>query len=348
VRNRLCIVAALLALLAIAIAGCADSGGGGDGASAKSDLSQSLGPQGLGKLKSGVVDGTMKIDLGGYGSGSIHVTGPFDSGSSDLTLNANSDLPGLSGGINGEMVTTPDNLFIVADGTTYELGTTEFAHLKSLNGAPNASFNGNFQQSCRAAMQAQGIDPSACSNLKPSTWLGDVSDQGDSTVDGVNTKHLQAEVDVKALVTDLITVGLQALPESQRSQLPLDAGQIGDKAADYIKDFHIDVYRADDGIPRRIGASLNVDAGGASVDFSIDATIAHANEAQTISPPSGPTQPMRNLARSLPGPWGGLFDCLTTAKSRAELQACATRVGFNAGAGSAASSSTGALQVTPN
>jgi hypothetical protein len=337
IRNR--VLGALAGLLLVlAVAGCGGGGGGSD-SSAHRKLIDSLGADGLGKLKSGVVDATMKIGGADAGSGSIHLTGPFGSGAADLTLTASSDLPGLDGDIQGEMVATSDDLFVVADGTTYELGKAEYARLRNTSPQQSTGFNRNFKQACETGMKAQGLDPSVCDQFHPSSWLGEVSDEGSADVAGVNTEHLQAQVDIKTLFTDLINVGLRMMPQASRSQLPTDPGAIADRVGDYIKDFQIDVYRGDDGVPRRLGLSLGVDAPGSSVDFSIDATFAHVNEPQTINPPSGPAQPIRNLAAKLPPPFSTLFACLTTATSQQELQQCGIGAGSAAGALGATGSS---------
>jgi hypothetical protein len=345
-RARAALIAVTLAICAIAVICCGgsdDSGGGGD---ARAQFDRAVGPDGLGKLDSGNLDLSVKVDVDNgdqSGSFSLGLTGPFQSGKDggvDLRLTADSSYPGSEGNFEIGLVSAKQNLYIEYGGDTFELGTAQLKRLGAANGSRPSGELG-FKEACRMQLRASGGDPSVCDQLRPSSWLGGFSDEGEEEVGGVQTTHLQGDIDVRNLMLDLIRIGKSIVAARGVPLGGFDPGRIADEAEKYIDKAEVNAYPAtSDGIPRKLGLDLSIDAGSAGgVDLTADVTFEHVNEPQTIAPPPGPIQPIGALAQRLPPPFGQLLDCLLRAKSQADLQACGAGVGGLGATGSAGTTS---------
>ena len=331
---RAALIAASLTLIALVAAGCGgseDSDGGGD---ARARFDRALGPDGIEKIESGNLGLSLRVHAEGGGeSGSFTfgLSGPFQSGENggaDLQLAAESSFPGSEGSLDVGLVASDQNLFIDYGGTTYELGAAQLKRLEGSRGSqPTAGLG--FREVCRMQLEQAGADPSLCDKLVPSTWVGGFSDEGTETVGGVATDHLRADIEVRKLVTDLFEIGKSAAARQGVPLSPFDPDQIADMVDRYVDRAEINAYPATgDGIPRKLGLDLSVDAGDTGrVDLTVEAAFENVNEPQTIEPPAGPVQPIEALARRLPPPFDRLIGCLLDAKSQAELQSCTAGAG---------------------
>jgi hypothetical protein len=332
-------VAACLAVAVVALLGCGGSDDSGGGEDARAQFDSAIGPEGIGRLESGNLDLSMKMDVRGDQSGTLtfDLTGPFQSGKNggaDFQLTADSSLPGSEGSFDLGVVATTRNSYITYGGSTYEIGAAQMKRLGGMQGSTPADGLG-FKQACRMQLEASGADPSVCDRLRPSSWIGDISDEGTETIGGVETDHLQADLEVRKLVADLFEVGKSIAAEQGLPLGAFDPDRIADQVDRYVERAEVSAYPAPaDGIPRKLGLDFSIDVGGSgSVDLIVDATFEQVNEPQTIAPPAGPIRPIRELADQLPQPFRGLVACLLTAKSQAELQACAAGVGALGGTG---------------
>jgi hypothetical protein len=155
--------------------------------------------------------------------------------------------------------------------------------------------------------------------IDPQNWLRDVKEADAETIDGVQTTHVSASLDVAAMVNDMVTAvdaaGAPALPEGFQQQ-----------AADAVKRADFDVYVGqDDELLRRAEANLEIAAAGEQpVELSAEVNLTGVNEAQDIDAPKNvvsgvPTGPAGDLAKGFLGAIGA-----NTAVAAPSLAALAT------------------------
>ena len=145
--------------------------------------------------------------------------------------------------------------------------------------------------------QASGGDPSVCDQLRPSSWIEGFSDEGQEEVGGVQTDHLKGDIDVHNLMLDLIRIGKSIVAEQGVPLGGFDPDRIAAEIDKYIDKAEVSAYPATtDGIPRKLGLDLSVDAGDSGgVDLTADVAFDHVNEPQTIAPPPGPIKPIETV-----------------------------------------------------
>ncbi|HEU4701673.1 MAG TPA: hypothetical protein VFS37_04255, partial [Conexibacter sp.] len=147
--------------------------------------------------------------------------------------------------------------------------------------------------------------------LDPMSWLQDPTVAGTETIDGVETDHITAGVDVGALLDDLNTMLAKlsaqgGLPTGQ--QLP---SRISDsdrqQIEDAIKDARIDVWSStDDHTLRKLSLALDVDLPRSSTTLGVllSVELTDLNQPQTIEAPAT-TRPLSELLGQLQGFLGG-------------------------------------------
>ena len=237
------------------------------------------------------------------------LTGPYQSNGDKKIPSFKWDLSLGGGGqtLQAGITSTGDNAFVTFQGSDYEVGAQEIARVNQ-----QIAQGGN-QQGDRS-LKDFGVDPSK--------WVTDAEDKGDEEVAGVETTHISAGLDVKALFRDLnktIDKAGAAAGNAAGTSAPqkLTDQQI-DQIAQIVKDPKFDVYVGkDDDIVRRIAVALTFQvpqgaqqqAGGASagnLTFSIE--FADVGEKQTITAPANP-KPITQLQKdvqALRGALGGL------------------------------------------
>jgi hypothetical protein len=332
--TRAALIVASLAVVGIAAVGCGGSDGG-EGGDARAEWNRAIGPDGIGKLQSGNLDLSVKIDAsGGDQSGSINLelTGPFQSGangSADLHLTADSSFQDLEGSFDMRFIAVDRSFYVSYGGQTYELGAAQAKRLGELQGGSTPSPGTGWREACRMQFQTGGLDPSLCDQLRPGAWIGDFSDEGSESIGGVETDHLQGKIDVHRLVTDLVRIFRSAASKQGLPPGVFDPDRVADQVDKYVDKAEVSAYPAtSDGIPRRLGLDLSVDAGYVgSIDLTIEASFDHVNEPQSIQAPSGSVQPIGALVQQLPPPLGQLLGCVLRAKSQQEVGQCAAGAG---------------------
>jgi hypothetical protein len=109
--------------------------------------------------------------------------------------------------------------------------------------------------------------------LNPETWLRDAKTVGKESLDGVETTHVSASVDVEAMARDL----MQSVPGTG-AQLPRPR-----QIASLVERAEVDAWVGSDQILRRVRVELALaDRGG--IDFALDLT--GVNKAQSIEAPA--------------------------------------------------------------
>lgn len=321
------LLCAALAAAAILVAGC----GGGNDPDPQVELAMAFSPQGIGQLKSGNLDAELSLGVSEGGDPAkelkLSLSGPIDNGTADLTATASGRDPrsGRPVSFEGGLTVTADNLYIEYGGTEYELGTQRFAELKGAQAQSHGASAPptDFKSGCHTALQQAGGDASVCDRLQPSSWVPKLSFDGTEDVGGTETDHFSGDIDVDRFVSDLLDIGLQAVPPAQRAQVPRD---LIEQAAAFIQSAGVDVYvGTDDDIPRRGQFGLKISVLGEEAELAIDAQVNDANQPQTISAPAGAV-PIEKLRGQLPAGLQGAFDCFLGARSAADFMNCGSQL----------------------
>jgi hypothetical protein len=283
-------IPALIVVLCAALAGCGGGGGGGGSEDPNQVLDQTF--NNSTKITSGNLEISLQGSAEGDQSGSLTATidGPFqgDANNSgtfpqlDLTAKVSLSSQGQSFSFDGGLIATNDNAYVEYQGQAYEVGSSIFQQFKTA-----------YEQSARQAKAGQG-NQSASSIFKqfgidPKTWLTNVSNEGDESVDGQDTIHIHGDANIEQIVSDLEKIGNRAQGGTAQALNPAQLDQV--KSA--IKDASVDVYSGtDDHLLRKLSLSLTVTppaSSGASVssvnaDFAV--TLSDVNQTQTITAPS--------------------------------------------------------------
>lgn len=336
------------------LAGCGDdsdeSGSvGGDPVSAETDpqavLDIALGAEGE-SIDSGVLDLSLDLqsDRADGISANASVSGPFESinegelPSVDFDIQAGAGGGGPTLGFEGGVILTPDGLFISYGGSDYAVDDATFELVKD-----------SYAQS--AALQEEQEDAGSLSQfgIDPSTWLTDVTNEGEEDIDGTEVVHISGTADVQQIIGDLNTVA-----EGSGQAEQLDAAGL-QQLQDSVQSASVDVYAAaENGSLRRLDLTLDVanPAGGGSTDsVAVSIGVADPNSDQEISAPDD-VLPISELLGQFPGaadPLGGLapgavappaggagatggdagayYECVADAPTPAAVSGCADLLG---------------------
>lgn len=289
---------ALLVAVALAgLAGCGGGGGSGKDARALIDkaFQQSISSADMTLNVEAKVDGVAQLEQ----PISLKVTGPFQSNgkgklpSFDLKVSVSGGGQAFSGGL----ASTGGNAFVNFQGTSYELGAAQVAKLNQQLGQQSGS---------RKSLKEFGIDPQA--------WVKDPKEAGDENVNGVDTTHVKASVDIGKMFADFNKTIQKAGTMSTSAPQQLTADQIS-QIQQVVKNPKFDVWvgKSDSKI-RRLSVSVDVaipsdqqskfrGAKGGTLNFTID--FAKVGEPQTITAPANP-RPIAELQQQLGGIGGGL------------------------------------------
>jgi hypothetical protein len=291
---RAALILSLLGLVAL-LAGCGSSGSSGD---ARALLDKAF----KHSIKSADMTLNIEAKVNGVAALSqpigLKVAGPYQS-------NGKGKLPSfdwkvsVSGGgqaFSGGLISTGDNAFVNFQGTNYQLGAAQVAKLNS-----QLSQTGSGK-----SLKAFGIDPQA--------WVKDPQDKGTENVNGVDTTHVQASVDIGKMFADFNKTIQKAGSMSTAAPSQLTPSQIA-QIQQVLKNPKFDIYvgRSDDTI-RRMSVSVDFQipsaqrskfqgASGGTLSFSIDFT--KVGQHQTITAPTG-ARPISELQQQLGGLTGGL------------------------------------------
>ena len=280
-------------------------------------------------IKSGRLDAKVDLDARGLersgGPLSLKLAGPFQSHGRgklpDFELQVSLGGPQLD--VTVGLVSAGGRGFFEVLSSAYEVPSELFGELRK-------GFEGDSGASEQPTLATLGIDPTK--------WLKGARLEGTTTVDGTETVHVGADVDVPAFLKDLdqllvraasVGGGLAGLP----SRL---TGKQRAVIADSVTRASVDVYSGkDDRILRRltfalafdVPAARRVDAGGLeNGKVAVDLQFSEVNEPQEIAVPSNP-KPFTDLVALLqrlglgdavgaggaPGGLDAYVDCLTDA-----------------------------------
>jgi hypothetical protein len=291
------LVFALLATVAL-IAGCG-GGGGGSSEDARALIDKAF------STSIPSADLTLNITAEVRGVAQLQepvtlkVAGPYQSNGSEKLPDFNWQVSISGGGqaFSGGLISTGDNAFVNFQGTNYEVGAERVGQ-----------FNQQLAQQTGSGKSLKdfGVDPQS--------WVKDPQDKGDESVNGVETTHVEASVDVGKMFNDFNKTIQQAggaMGSSAPQQLSADTIS---KIEEIVKDPKFDIYVGkDDNRIRRLSVKIDFEipsdqraqfqgAEGGTLSFQID--FAKVGEKQTITAPAN-AQPISELQQQLGGLLGG-------------------------------------------
>ena len=309
IRARVAIIT-LIAVLPAALAGCGGGGGGGGSEDPNQVLDQTF--NNPTKVTSGNLGINLDATAEGSQSGSLTATidGPFQGDTSNLTTFPQLDLTakisasgaGQSFSFDGGLIATKDNAYVDYQGQAYEVGSSVFQQFKTA-----------YEQSAKKAKSGQGNQSASFLGqlgIDPKTWLTNVSNEGDESVDGQDTIHIHGDANIDQIVSDLSKIAQQTPGGTGHALTPSQLNQV--KSA--VQDASVDVYSGtDDHLLRKLSLSLSIappaSSGVSSVKVDFSVTLSNVNETQTITAPSG-AKPISGLLSQLGisglGPLGSL------------------------------------------
>jgi hypothetical protein len=279
-----------LALVAL-VAGC--GGGGGSSQDAKDTITKAFNHP----IQSAVVNLQFSAKVNGVAQlqqpVQLKLSGPFQSnGKGKLpSLNWQVNVSGGGQSFSGGLISTGDNAYVSFQGTNYEVGAAQVAQINKQLGT----------QTGNKSLKDFGIDPA--------NWVTSADDKGDENVNGVNTTHVQAGLDIDKMLNDLNKTIDQAGNATGSTAQKLTPQQI-DQVKQIVKNPKFDVYVGkDDDTLRRLNVSVDFQipdsqrsqfqgAEGGSINFSLD--LSKVGEKQTITAPPNP-KPISQLQGALGG-----------------------------------------------
>jgi hypothetical protein len=290
---RAALTLSLLAVAALlALTGC---GGGGGSTNARALIDKAF------KSSIGSADVNLNIQAKVNGVAtlqqpiSLKIAGPYKSnGKGKLpSFNWNVSVGGGGQALSAGLISTGDNAFVNFQGTAYEVGAAQVAKL-------------NQQPGSGKTLKDFGIDPQG--------WVKNPQDKGSENVDGVDTTHVGADLDIAKMFTDFNKTIQQAGSVSSVAPSQLTPDQIS-KIEQVVQNPKFDIFvgKSDNKI-RRLSVSIDFQipssaqaqfqgATGGTLSFSIDYT--KVGEPVTVTAPPNP-HPIAELQQQFSGLGAGL------------------------------------------
>jgi hypothetical protein len=307
IRLRPALLLSLLAALALAVAACGGSDeGGGEEASAETDVNELLTQTFTGskKVDSGNLSLKMQIEAQGgeaasqlQGPVSISLAGPFQvqDGGALPKFRLEAAIEGAGQSIKAGATSTGDKGFLSFQGTEYAVDDQVFQQFKA-----------GYEEAQKQAKDEEQQQSFATLGMDPRQWLTDPKNAGEAKVGDDDTIKITGGVDVAKLLDDVnkaleqaSSLGLsgtgdvpEKLTDAQRQQV-LDA----------VKDPRVEIYTGkDDQILRRLVVNLGIEdsASGTSGTMAFDISITDLNEDQDIAEPAD-AKPFNELLQQFGG-----------------------------------------------
>lgn len=245
----------------------------------------------LGGVESARFDARLRF-TGRAGSGSFGMSGAFDTAGPGAVPDFDVVARVGSGGrqVSGGLVSLGGKAYFVRGDTGWRV--------------PREVWGPLVEQLSGGGASAQAQSPL---DLNPETWVRDVKSEGTQRLSGVETDHVSARVDPRAVMNDISQAARQSGGEVPDTGVLARAVQRAD----------IDVWvGTDDQIMRRLSAVLVVARGGR---FELDVRLSDVNEPQKIEAPAhvragAPAGPLGQVAEALVGGINGV-----TGESSASL-----------------------------
>jgi len=339
---------AIAILVPATLAGCFGSSGGGS-----EDPQQVLTDTFNNDTK--VTSGHLNLSLSGSAEGttsgtfSASLDGAFQSDPNDTSAFPQLDLTakvagsgaGQSINFEGGITATQDAAFVTYQGQAYEVPSATFDQLKQAYSAQaQAATSSQSSSNASSILKDLGIDPT--------TWLTNVTNEGDADVAGTTTTHIHGDADVGKILSDFASAA-QNIPGASAQGLNPSTLQ---QAQQFVKNASVDIYSGkDDHVLRKLEVSLDITPPASAstsgvtavkVDFSI--TLSDVNQTQTITAPSN-AKPFSDLqqaigglgipglgstgAPSIPGSTGSTGSSSPSSQAQAAFAKCVQQAGSN-------------------
>ena len=285
----------VLALVALLV-GCG-GGGGGD-----KDPKEAINDAFSTPIESANVTLSMKVSAEGVPQleepAEVKLSGPFQSNGKEKLPSLDWQVSVSGGGqsFSGGLISTGDNAFVNFQGSDYEVGEEQVAQINQQLG----------QQTQDKTLKDFGIDPN--------NWVTNAEDEGNEEVNGADTQHISAGIDIEKMLNDLNKTVEQAGAMSGGATPQQITPEQIEQIKQVVKEPKIDVYVSnEDDTLRRLKVVVDFEipedqrsqfqgASGGTFEFSLD--LAEVGEEQTIEAPANP-KPLSELQGSLGGLGGG-------------------------------------------
>ena len=284
----------VLALIAV-LAGC---GGGGGGEDPNEAIDKAFSTP----IESANVTLSMKISAEGVPQleepAEVKLSGPFQSNGKEKlpSLDWQASVAGGGQSFSGGLISTGDNAYVSFQGSDYEVGEEQVAQINQQLG----------QQTQDKTLKDFGIDPN--------NWITNAQDEGSEEVNGADSQHVSASVDVEKMLTDLNKTVEQAGAMSGGAAPQQITPEQIEQIKQVVKEPKVDVWvgNEDDAL-RRLSVVVDFEipedqraqfqgASGGTFEFSLD--LAEVGEEQTIEAPAD-AKPLSELQGALGGLGGG-------------------------------------------
>ena len=276
-------VLALVAVLALAPAGCGGDDGGGSGEDATALLKRGFATD----VDSGVLTFDARLEVRGAPEFrdplELRFHGPFRAAPTPTEmpdLDVDFTASGAGQTFSGSLITTRENAWVEYQGETYEVGETLWTRFLEALRRQNEDQAQTFGEA--------GVDPL--------DWIDDPEVDGDEEIGGTATTKVTGALDMEALLLDVNRLSTaQRLPESDMREV-----------ADAFPEVDFEAWIGKDDIWRRVSAHTEFEVpedergafGGASGgDLSIDVRVDEPNQPVHIEGPSE----ARSIAELLEG-----------------------------------------------
>ena len=300
----------VVAALGLAACGSSSDGSGSSG-SAQTLLKQTFAS---GKpVKSGVLGISLTLSPSGSSTLttpiSFSITGPFQSRGTGKLPQSDFTIAIAALGRKGQLgiVSTGTSGYVTLDGAAYQLPAADFQRLESGFSSVGSSGQGG------GGLSALGINPEH--------WLTNASVVGSDTINGTDTSHIRAGVNVTALLADINTL-LGKASSSTGTKVPSSIPPATQqKIAAAIKNASVDVWTGkSDKVLRKLSLNLRVPVSGrlstvaggmtaAGIGFNLE--YSNVNQPQTIAAPTNVkpysqfTTKLRSVLAGIEGSVGG-------------------------------------------
>jgi hypothetical protein len=248
------------------------------------------------QIESGKVD--LSLSLGAAGSSAatkslaLHLSGPFENAGAGK-------LPrfGLQLGVSAAGHTLPVGATSTGSALYVELAGTWF----SLPQSTYTALQQSYAQATRRASGAKVRSTFASLGIEPGKWLSDPAEAGTATIDGVETIHLTATINVAGFLTDVSKLSQAGSALGFSSAVPgaslFTPSAIGELAKS-VKAANVNIYTGkSDHLLRRLELDATVSSnsqtkailsGLSSADVKLLLEFSNLNQPQTIAAPSKP------------------------------------------------------------
>jgi hypothetical protein len=202
-------------------------------------------------------------------TGSIELSGAGDGSDKQpqVELDVKVDLAGTN--VEGGFVTTDGKAWFTKGDTGYAV--------------PQELWDGVLRSASRRQDTA-AADPVAQLPFDPSKWVENVKSEASETLDGVETRHVSAQVDAGAAVSDLVKLA-QRQAGAETAQLPPNISAQVEKS---VKRAKFDVWVGqEDRILRRLTADLELALPGSGpAELALELNLTDVGEPQDIEAPA--------------------------------------------------------------